>query len=85
MKERIDKKLRSWHNKILSSVGKAMLIQSFAQAIPLHHMYCYKLSKDFLHELNMALARFWWGGTEEKRKAIGIIWTLFAVQNLMGV
>lgn len=48
--------------------GKAILIQSVAQVIPLHHMYCYKLPKEFHHELNMILARFWWGGNEEKKK-----------------
>lgn len=56
-KERLEKIIRGWRNNFLSPARKSVLIQSVTQIFPLHHMYCYKLPKDFLHELNMNLAR----------------------------
>lgn len=45
-----------------------MLSKAVSQAIPHHHMYCYKRPKDFLHDFNMILARLLWGGSDDKNK-----------------
>lgn len=37
-------------------------------------MYCYKFPNEFVHELNMVLARFWWGGNEDKKKIHCLHW-----------
>lgn len=78
IKDCLVKLIRGQKNKLLSPTGKAVFIQSVAQAIPLNHMYYYKLSKDFLNDLNMVLARFLCGGDETKRKIHWKHWdTLF--------
>lgn len=50
----------------------------------LHHMYCYRLPKEFLHELNMIQARFWWGGSKKKRKIHWRHWDSLCMAKLDG-
>ena len=67
IKDRLWKRLRGWQGKLLSSAGKATLIQSVAQAVPLYAMSCFKFPKSFVNDLNVIIAKFWWGGGKEKR------------------
>ena len=43
------------------------MIQAVGQAIPTYAMSCFKLPKEFLHELNMIMAGYWWGDSGSKR------------------
>lgn len=58
----------TWNNKLLSQAGKAILLQSIAQAQPIFAMSCFKLPSTFLDELNAMIARFWWGSIGDKKK-----------------
>ncbi|OMO64558.1 hypothetical protein CCACVL1_21676 [Corchorus capsularis] len=60
IKDRIWKRIKSWHGKLLSVAGRGVLIQAVAQAIPVYAMSCFLFPKSFVHELNMMLAKFWW-------------------------
>lgn len=64
LKEQLTKKLVSWRTKILSSVGKEILIKVVAQTVPLYVMNCYMLPKNLCEELYKRCAQFFWGGTE---------------------
>lgn len=68
LKERIRGKLNAWNTKQLSQAGKAVLLQSVAQAAPIFAMSCFKLPSTLLDELNNMMARFWWGNMGQKRK-----------------
>ena len=80
IKERLWSHIKSWGSRVLSRAGKAVLIQSMAQAIPLFVMNCFKLPMGFLHELNMLMAGYWWGVTQvARRRFIGEIGRLYVV------
>ena len=72
LKERLWHRMQGWQSKLLSLASKAVLIQAVAQAIPLYSISCFKFPKYFVHDLNIILAKFWWGSKGEKR---GIHWT----------
>ena len=48
-----------WQGKLVSSAGKATLIQLVAQAVPLYAMSCLKFPKTFVNDLNIIIAKFW--------------------------
>lgn len=68
LKERLTKKLVSWHTKILSYVGNEILIKVVAQTVPLYVMNCYMLPKNLCEDLHRLCAQFFWGGTDKQRK-----------------
>ena len=51
LKEREWKKLQGWKEKLLSQVGREVLIKSIIQAIPTYTMSCFKLFKGLIKEL----------------------------------
>ena len=59
IKERVWAKIQSWKERLLSQVGRAVMIQAVGQSIPLYAMSCFKLPRGFIHELNMMMASFW--------------------------
>ena len=67
-------KLFVWKEKLLSNVGKEILIKSVAQAIPSYTMSCFKLLDAFCDELAGMVTRFWWGQQENYNKLAWISW-----------
>ena len=74
IKERVWKKLQGWKEKLLSQVGKEVLIKSVIQAIPTYTMSCFKLPKELIHELETMIRNFWWGYGNEGRKIHWVNW-----------
>lgn len=58
LKDKIWELLNGWKGKHLSHAGKIVLLQSVAQALPVHVMNCFLLPKGFLHEIDMLFANF---------------------------
>lgn len=58
--DRIQKRVNSWNNKILSSGGKEVLIKSILAVIHLYPMQCFLLPKTTLAKINSVVLRFWW-------------------------
>ena len=48
IKDRITARVQGWERKLLSSAGKAFMIQAVAQSIPLYVMSCFRLPKGFI-------------------------------------
>ena len=67
IKDRLSKKLTGWRSKLLSAAGREILLKVVAQAMPLYTMNNYLLPQNLIQELHQLCARFWWGGTDEKR------------------
>ena len=61
LKDRVWKKLQGWKGKLLSKVGKEVLIKAVAQSIPTYTMGVFLLPMRLCDELNSLCARFWWG------------------------
>ena len=61
LKERVQVRLDSWKHQLLSKAGKATLIKSVIQAIPIYTMATYKIPAAVCHDLDTLVRRFWWG------------------------
>ena len=59
MKEKLAKKLTGWKEKLLSKVGKEVLIKAVAQAIPTYTMSCFKIPNALCDELTSMIWNFW--------------------------
>ena len=68
IKEKLAKKLVGWKEKLLSKVGKEILIKAVAQAIPTYTMNCFKLPDTLYVELMSMIRNFWWVQKQEERK-----------------
>ncbi|KAI5339194.1 hypothetical protein L3X38_018466 [Prunus dulcis] len=61
LKERIWKKIQGWKAKLLSFVGKEILLKVVAQAVPIYMMNCFLIPKCLRDEIQQVMARYWWG------------------------
>ena len=68
IKDRIWRKLQGWEGKILSQVGREVLIIVVIQAIITYAMGCFKLPLGLCNEIEVLIRKFWWGQRGEKQK-----------------
>ena len=59
IKEKLGKTLVGWKEKMLSKVGKEVLIKAVAQAIPIYTISCFKLPDSLCDELKRMIRNFW--------------------------
>lgn len=57
IKERIWKKLKRWKEKLLSQVGREILIKAMIQAIPTYTMSCFKLPKGLIKDIESLIRK----------------------------
>ena len=74
LKEKLGNKLFGWKEKLLSNVGKEILIKSVAQVIPSYTMSCSKLSDALCDEFARMVRHFWWGQQENHNKLAWLSW-----------
>ncbi|OMO91484.1 reverse transcriptase [Corchorus capsularis] len=67
IKDRLIQCVQRWSSKLFFIAGKAVMIQSVAQAIPVYLMSIFRFPKSFIQELNGVIAKFWWGDTDNRR------------------
>ena len=61
IKERVERKLSGWKEKMLSMGGREILIKAVAQAIPTYTMSCFHILKSLCDEMEAMMRKFWWG------------------------
>ena len=61
LKEQVWKKLQGWKGRMLSRVGKEVLIKTVVQSIPTYTMGVFLLPAKLCNELDALCARFWSG------------------------
>lgn len=54
------------------------------QALPIYHMLCFKLFKNFLHELTMIIAKFWWRRDDNIKKIHCKSWENLCISKFNG-
>ena len=59
IKEKVWRKLQGWEGKLLSQVGREVLIKAVIQAIPTYAMGCFKLPLGLCHEIETMINKFW--------------------------
>ncbi|XP_065628492.1 uncharacterized protein LOC136067104 [Quercus suber] len=74
LKQKVWKRLQGWEGKLLSQVGREVLIKSMIQAIPTFTMSCFKLPTTLCHEIETLIRKFWWGQRGERRKVHWVKW-----------
>lgn len=57
-----------WKEKLLSSVGKEVLIKAVAQTVPSYMMSCFKLPNALREELTGMVRQIWWGQVKDEKK-----------------
>ena len=68
LKDKMTGKLQGWKGKMLSNVGKEVLLKSVALALPSYTMSAFTLSNGLCKELSGTMAKFWWGNNQGKGK-----------------
>ena len=74
IKEKLNKKLAGWKEKLLSKVGKEVLIKVVAQAILTYTMRCFKIPNSLCDEMTSMIRNFWWGQKRDERKMAWFSW-----------
>lgn len=64
----IRKLVNGWAPKLMNSATREVLIKAICQAIPTYSMSYFKLSKKTCKKIVNIIARYWWGGDENKQK-----------------
>ena len=68
IKERVERKLSRWKEKLLSVGGREILIKVVAQAIPTYTMSCFQIPKSLCDEIEAMMRKFWWGQRDQESK-----------------
>ena len=68
LKEKLNKKLAGWKEKVLSKAGKEVLIKAVAQAILTYTMSCFKIPNSLCDDLTSLIRNFLWGQKKDKKK-----------------
>ena len=74
LKHKLASKLAGWKEKLLSNVGKEVLIKAVAQAIPSYTMSCFKLPNGLCDEMTRMVRQFWWGQVKNEKKVAWMSW-----------
>ena len=61
IKDQVGRKIAGWKGKLLSNVGREILIKVVAQATPTYTISIFKLLDSLCKDLNSMMGNFWWG------------------------
>ena len=76
--DKANKRLATWKCDTLSSGGKATIINSCLSSIPMYTMGVYQLYEGNFQALDKVRSRFFWQGTNKKRKYHMVKWEALA-------
>ena len=65
--ESIASRLEGWKMKILSSVGRQVLVRSVLNTVPFYTMQTTLIPMGICYKIEMLMRRFLWGGTSQQR------------------
>lgn len=68
MVSKIAKKIQGWQGKLLSFGGKATLIKSVFQSVPIHLLSVMYPPKGVIDQIEMIFSNFLWGEHNGKNK-----------------
>jgi hypothetical protein len=75
LKDSVWRQIYGWKEKLLSKVGREILIKAVAQSIPTYTMSCFKLPDSLYSELNSMYRNFWWGQKCKSKNAHWVKWS----------
>ena len=59
IRDSIKRRLESWKNKLLSSIGKEVMLKAVTMAMPTYMMSCFKLPRKLCKDLSSTVANYW--------------------------
>ncbi|GAA0175470.1 hypothetical protein LIER_28637 [Lithospermum erythrorhizon] len=68
---KVEERIKGWKRKLLSQVGRGVMVKSVAIAIPHFVMKCFKLPYETIDVLNNHMTKFFWASSDKER---GIHW-----------
>ena len=68
IKEQVWKKIQGWKEKLLSQVGREIIIKVVVQVIPTYRMSCFNLPVGLCTEIKSLVRKFQWGQNGDRRK-----------------
>lgn len=68
------RKIVGWIVKLLTNVGREILIKAVPQATSMYTMSYFKLSDSLCLNLNSMMGSFWWGQKANERKLAWVSW-----------
>ena len=74
IKQQVWKKIQGCEAKLLSQVGREILIKAVAQALPTYTMACFKLFISLCNEIEILICKFFWGQRGDNRKIHWVKW-----------
>ena len=77
IRERVWNKLQGWKERILSQVGKEVLLKAIVQVIPTFAMSCFKLPKGLIQDIKRLIRKFFGDKGGINIKFIGRIGRLY--------
>ncbi|XP_060182050.1 uncharacterized protein LOC132611675 [Lycium barbarum] len=73
--KKVKSRLLAWKGKLLSYGGKAVLIKTVLQIMPIHLLSVIAPPKCVLHELHKLFAKYFWSNKEERKSRHWAAWT----------
>ena len=74
IKDQVGRKIVGWKGKLLSNVGREILIKAVAKATPTYIMSIFKLPDSLCKDLNSMMGNFWWGQKGNERRLAWVSW-----------
>lgn len=62
--------MTSWDGKLMSKVGKEILLKTLVQTLPTYAMSVFLLSLQMCKEIEQLMCNFWWETYTRTRKGI---------------
>ena len=84
IKERVEKKLSGWKEKILSVGGREILIKAVTQAIQTYTMSCFQIPKSLCDKIEGIMRKFWQGQRGQESKIAWVSWKKMCKSKLNG-
>ncbi|KAJ4794391.1 RNA-directed DNA polymerase (Reverse transcriptase) [Rhynchospora pubera] len=72
--EKMKAKLSGWKSNMLSHAGRLVMIKSVLMSMPVYSMALEMLPRTIVKEMNILLAKFFWGKTDKSRYLSFIAW-----------
>ena len=77
--------IKGWRAKILTQVGRLVLIKSVTAALPSYAMSTFLLPMSFCNELDKIFKNFWWGFPAKKSRNLSLkAWDSLCIPKLLG-
>lgn len=80
--DRVWKKLQGWKEKLLSRVGKEVLLKSVIQDIPTYLMGLYRFLVAVIQSIHLAMDWFWWSKKGNKKAMHWKSWDMLCIPSV---